>query len=129
MNKHTTDMTKLGIVVILGLVLFTIGVYSIGSSKNVFGSNITLYADFNDVSGLQAGNNVRFMGITVGSVKKVRILNDSTLRVTMTLISSVQENMKKNAMVSIGTNGLVGASLINIIPTDGTAAYVAIRHS
>lgn len=124
MSKHTTDMIKLGIFVILGFSLFIFGVYSIGSKKNMFGSNITVYADFKNVSGLQAGNNVRFMGINVGSVKQIDILNDTILRVKMHISSSVQKNMKKDALASIGTNGLVGASLINIVPGKNLATTI-----
>ena len=124
MSKHKTDMIKLGVFVILGLSLFIFGVYAIGSKKNMFGNNITVYADFQNVSGLQAGNNVRFMGINVGSVKDIEILDDTTLRVRMNVMTSVQKNMKKDALVSIGTDGLVGASLINIVPGKGQAPMI-----
>ena len=116
MNKYNADMIRLGLFVIVGTLLFIVGVYYVGNSKNIFGRNINLYADFKDVKGLQLGNNVRFMGINVGSVGSIVIENDTTIRVGMRVSKSIQRNVKKDAVASIGTNGLVGASLINITP-------------
>jgi len=124
MNKHNADMIRLGLFVIVATVLFILGVYYVGNSKNIFGRNITVYANFNDVRGLQAGNNVRFMGINVGSVSSIEIKYDTIIRVGMRISKSVQQNMKKDARVSIGTNGLVGASIINIKPGKNKMAMV-----
>lgn len=109
-------MIRLGLFVILATILFIMGVYYVGNSKNIFGRNIIVYADFKDVRGLQAGNNVRFMGINIGSVSSIEIKQDTIIRVGMRISKSVQQSVKKDALVSIGTNGLVGASLINISP-------------
>ena len=109
-------MVRLGLFVIIGTILFIAGVYYVGNSKNIFGKHLTVYADFKDVSGLQLGNNVRFMGINVGSVSNIEVKNDTIIRVSLRISKTIQENLKKDAQVSIGTNGLVGASLININP-------------
>ena len=116
MSKHNADMIRLGLFVIVATILFIMGVYYVGNSKNIFGRNIIVYADFKDVRGLQAGNNVRFMGINIGSVSSIEIKQDTIIRVGMRISKSVQQSVKKDALVSIGTNGLVGASLINISP-------------
>lgn len=124
MKKQSSDMIRLGLLVIIGSILFIAGVYYVGNSKNMFGSNITVYADFSNVRGLQIGNNVRFMGINVGSVSEINLKNDTTLRVSMRISKSVQKNLKKDALASIGTNGLVGASLININPGEKNLEYI-----
>ena len=49
------------------------------------------------------GNNVRRAGIDVGTVRRIRILNDSTVRVSLN--RGVRPFVKKNAVASIGTDG------------------------
>jgi phospholipid/cholesterol/gamma-HCH transport system substrate-binding protein len=116
MAKQTTNMIKLGVFVTIGLLLFVVGIYSLGNSKNLFGNTITIYSDFRNVNGLQPGNNVRFSGINVGSIEKISIINDTTLRVNMIIQEDVKSFIKKNAIASIGTDGLVGSALVNINP-------------
>ena len=116
MAKQTTNMIKLGVFVTVGALLFVAGIYSLGNSKNLFGNTITIYSDFRNVNGLQPGNNVRFSGINIGSIEKISIINDTTLRVNMIIQNDVKGFIKKNAIASIGTDGLVGSALVNINP-------------
>jgi phospholipid/cholesterol/gamma-HCH transport system substrate-binding protein len=66
------------------------------------------------VNGLRAGNNVNFAGIQVGTVKKVKILSDTLVEVTMAIDKKVKKFIMKNAEVAIGTEGLVGNKIVNI---------------
>lgn len=116
MAKQTTNMIKLGVFVTVGVLLFVVGIYALGNSKNLFGKTITIYSDFRNVNGLQPGNNVRFSGINVGSIDEISIINDTTLRVNMIIQDHVKGFIKKNAIASIGTDGLVGSAIVNINP-------------
>ena len=64
------------------------------------------------------GNNVRFTGIDVGTVKSVEIINDSTVNVTMLIENKVQAFIKKNSIAMVGTDGLMGNKLINILTSN-----------
>ena len=108
MAKTKTNNVKLGVFVTLAFIIFTYGVYRIGARKIFFTDTIVLFADFQQVKGLQAGNNVHFAGVKIGSVEDVSILNDSTLRVKMVVASSVENYLHKNALADIGSDGLVG---------------------
>jgi phospholipid/cholesterol/gamma-HCH transport system substrate-binding protein len=50
----------------------------------------------------------------VGTVEKIIIVNDSTLRVNMKIDESVKEHIKKDAIASIGSDGIVGDVVVNI---------------
>src|SRR3954464_12049095 len=76
---------RLGIFVISALTLLIIGIFWIGKQKHLFDPTFRLAAEFGAVSGLQVGNNVRFGGINVGTVDKINITNDTTIRVEMIL--------------------------------------------
>lgn len=119
MNTESQHKIKLGIFVIAGSLLLILGLYMIGKNKNIFGRTITITAYFDNISGLQPGNNVRYSGIDIGTVDGVRILNDSTIEVSMNIKDEMVEIVRMNSFASIGTDGLMGNKLINIDP--GTA--------
>jgi len=100
---------------VLGGLLFLIfTLYMIGKNRNLFGSTFTIKAVLSNVNGLVPGNNVRFKGIDVGTVKSITVANDTAIYVTMTIDQNMRPYIKKNAIASIGTDGLMGNKLINI---------------
>ena len=116
MEKSANQKIKLGVFVILGLVLFIAAVYFIGNKKNMFGQTSELTAVFNNVNGLQVGNNVRYSGINVGTVRAIEMENDTVIRVTMILQTKILQHIKKDAVAIISSDGLVGNMIININP-------------
>jgi phospholipid/cholesterol/gamma-HCH transport system substrate-binding protein len=127
MKDTPSQKYKLGIFVIISTLIVVISLYFIGSKQNLFGKNFKIHAIFKDVNGLQPGNNVRFSGINVGTVKKIEMINDTTIRVDMVIEEKMRQHLKKNAKAVIKTDGLVGSMTISIIPVPGNAAYIAPR--
>jgi phospholipid/cholesterol/gamma-HCH transport system substrate-binding protein len=115
---------KVGVFVLTGTGLLIIALYLIGAKQNFFGSTFELQAKFKTINGLMPGNNVRFTGIDVGTVKEVEIINDSTVNVIMVIEDKVQQFIKKNAIANVGTDGLMGNKLINITSSDENAKCV-----
>ena len=115
---------KVGIFVLTGTGLLIIALYLIGAKQNFFGSTFELQAKFKTINGLMPGNNIRFTGIDVGTVKEVEIINDSTVNVIMVIEDKVQKFIKKNAIANVGTDGLMGNKLINISSSDENAISV-----
>ena len=124
MEKTTSEKIRLGLFVIIGLSFFVIAIYFIGSKQQMFGKTDHLTAVFNNVGGLQLGNNVRFSGINIGSVREIKIINDTTINVDMQIEKSYFQYIKKDAIASIGSDGLVGSVIINIIPGKGNESNV-----
>jgi len=124
MSRKAIDNVKLGLFVLIGLFFLVISLYLIGKNRNLFGSTTAVSASFSNVQGLMAGNNVRFSGINVGTVRKVEILNDSLINVVMSIQNNARQYIRKNAIASVGTDGLMGNKLININPVAGTAAMI-----
>ncbi len=85
MKKETSNTLKVGIFVITGLALFIVAIYFIGENQNMFKKTFTISANFNNVSGLMQGNNVRYSGINIGTVKNITMVNDSTIKVDMNI--------------------------------------------
>ncbi len=124
MGKEKINTTKLGLFVTAAVILFTIAVYFIGSRQNLFAASFGISTTFQNVNGLQAGNNVRYSGIDIGVVDRIVIINDSTIRVEMMLEKKVQAFLKSDALASIGTDGLVGNMIVNINPGKGNGEVV-----
>lgn len=124
MEKTASQKIRLGLFVIIGLTLFVLTIYFIGSKQQMFGKTETLTAVFNNVAGLQLGNNVRYSGINVGTVRGIEIVNDTTINVEMQIDQTILPHIKKNAVATIGSDGLVGSVIINIIPGQGDALPV-----
>ena len=121
MGQETSKNIRVGAFVLAGTVLLIFSLYLIGAKQNLFGSTFELKSQFKNVNGLMPGNNVRFTGIDVGTVKSVEIINDSTVDVTMVIENKVQAFIKKNATAMVGTDGLMGNKLININSSNESA--------
>ncbi|MBI5372007.1 MAG: MCE family protein [Sphingobacteriales bacterium] len=117
MARQTVSNIKLGAFVIAGLLFLILLLYMIGKNENMFGNTFRLRAHFGNVQGLTAGNNVRYAGIQVGTVKKVNILNDTLIEVVMLIETKMKQYIRKNAVVAIGTDGLMGNRVLNISPS------------
>jgi phospholipid/cholesterol/gamma-HCH transport system substrate-binding protein len=124
METHTQKFKiRLGLFIAGGLALFVFAIFIIGKQKNLFNPVFKLYSTFYNVSGLQVGNNIRFSGITVGTVDRIRIINDSTVKVDMLVKKDVQKFIKSDCEVAIGSSGLIGDKLL-IITQGSTEAPV-----
>lgn len=116
MKKNTGYIWKLGMFVIIGLALLIITIYSIGKNKNLFGATFNLNTKFKNVSGLNIGNNVRFSGINIGTVKEIEFVSDTIVVVKMLIKDEVQQYIKTDALASIGSDGLMGDKILTISP-------------
>jgi phospholipid/cholesterol/gamma-HCH transport system substrate-binding protein len=117
MSKKTINNVKLGVFVLAGLLFLILLLYMIGKNRNLFGKSYTLRARFENVQGLVPGNNVRFAGIQAGTVKKIQIISDTVIEVSMYIDVDMKTVIRKNAVASIGTDGLVGNKVVNITPS------------
>ena len=124
MAKNTVNNVKLGVFVLSGLVFLVVLLYFIGSNRDLFGSTFVLKSRFENVYGLVPGNNVRFAGLNAGTVKKVEILNDTLIEVTMIIKTKLKDYIRNNAVATITTDGLVGNRMVTITPSKETAPLV-----
>ncbi|MFI0491048.1 MlaD family protein, partial [Flavobacterium sp.] len=119
MEKTTSQKIRLGFFVIIGLLLFILAIYFVGSKQKMFGKTNHLEAVFNNVNGLQLGNNVRYSGINVGTVLGIEMDNDTIIRVDMIIDKAIFPFIKKDAIATISSDGLVGNMIVNILPGKG----------
>jgi phospholipid/cholesterol/gamma-HCH transport system substrate-binding protein len=122
MDTHSQKFKiRLGLFVAGGLTLFVLTILIIGKQKNLFNPVFKLSSTFYNVSGLQVGNNIRFSGINVGTIDNINIINDSTVKVDMSIRKEVKQFIKSDSKVTIGSEGLIGDKLLVITQGSSTA--------
>jgi phospholipid/cholesterol/gamma-HCH transport system substrate-binding protein len=119
MKKTNVQKFNLGLFVIISTLILIAAVYFIGNKQNIFGKTFKISSVFNNANGLKLGNNVRYSGINVGTVKNITMINDTSICVDMVIQDKILKHIKKNAVATIGSDGLVGSMIINIIPGRG----------
>lgn len=124
MAKRTVNHIKLGVFIIAGIAFLVLILYVIGRNENLFGKTFVLKARFENVHGLMPGNNVRFGGINAGTVGRVDVLNDTLFEATLLVKTKFKKYIHNSATVNIGTDGLMGNKLINILPSKASAPLV-----
>ena len=112
-TKNTRAVT-VGIFIFLGLAIFIIGILTLGGQHKTFANLMSLSAVFDDVNGLQTGNNIWYSGVKVGVVKKISFYDAGKVVVDMSVDEQSQKYVHKDALAKIGTDGLIGNKIIVI---------------
>jgi phospholipid/cholesterol/gamma-HCH transport system substrate-binding protein len=115
MENHTPPFkARLGIFIVVGIAIFVVAIFIIGKQQHLFNPVFKITTNFSNISGLQAGNNIRFSGIEVGIVDNIKIINDSTVQVDMLVRRDVQQFIKADSYASISSSGIIGDKIIVI---------------
>jgi phospholipid/cholesterol/gamma-HCH transport system substrate-binding protein len=112
----TLANARLGIFIFLGSTLLVIGIFLLGNKDQLFASTFTIKTYFEKIEGLRSGASVRFGGIDVGAVKDIKITDDASGRVevSMRIKTEIKRFIRKNSIASIETEGLVGNKIVMI---------------
>jgi phospholipid/cholesterol/gamma-HCH transport system substrate-binding protein len=103
-----------GIFLALGLVVFILGVFTLGGQQKTFVKNVHISSVFSDVAGLKKGNNVWFSGVKVGTISNVKFIGASQVQVYMNIDEATQQYIHRNAGAKISSDGLIGNKIIVI---------------
>lgn len=107
-----------GIFIVVGLGFLIGGILTIGNLRSTFQKKMTITSYFEDVNGLQTGNNIWFSGVKIGTVKAIEICGKSQVKVTLNINIESQQFIHKDSKVKIGTDGLIGNKIIIIYGGD-----------
>ena len=116
MEKNPGTAWKLGMFAIIGMALLIAALFYVGQQKNLFGQTFHLKVRFTNVAGLHEGNNVRLGGIDIGTVQAIRLISDTSVMVDMSVKSEIRKFIRKDATITIGSEGLMGDKVLVIIP-------------
>src|SRR3984957_16568364 len=107
---------RVGIFIIITLAVFCVAVFLIGSRESMFRASYKVRADFDNVSGLDEGADVRIGGIRKGSVKNIQLPKDPNGKVVvlMDLAKETHSIVRKDSVASIKSEGMLGDKFVEI---------------
>lgn len=120
-NKRTVIV---GLFVTVGLLILLVGVFTLGGQKKTFVPSINVQAVFDNVNGLQKGDNVWFSGVKVGTVKTIQFNGNSQIKVTLHIERKAQEFIRKDAKAKVGAEGFIGNKLVVIYGGTPEAGHI-----
>jgi phospholipid/cholesterol/gamma-HCH transport system substrate-binding protein len=103
-----------GIFIAIGLLIFLLSIFTLGSQKKTFVKSFTLNVIFDNIQGLKKGNNVWFSGVKIGTIKKIEFFGTSQVKIYMSIEEDVHQYIHKDAGASISADGLIGNKIVVI---------------
>ena len=70
-ESHTKYTVIVGLFVFAGLLLLVLGIFMVGNIHDTFKRKIEIISIFDDVNGLEKGNNIWFSGVKIGTVNSL----------------------------------------------------------
>src|SRR3984885_9288990 len=107
---------RLGAFIVVTLAILVAGIFVIGGKQYLFSSTYQLRSQFENVEGLDAGADVRLGGVHSGTVRDIVLPHKPGEKVTvvMDLGKSTHQIIKKDSVVTIETEGLLGNQYLAI---------------
>lgn len=111
--KWTTEAKVGGAFTIIGIALFIAGILFVGRIDIWAKPQMTITGDFEQVNGLKNGNQVKYSGVTIGTVSDIEITPRGVV-VKMKIDESTQ--IPSDSTFSLGADGFLGDKYIQISP-------------
>jgi phospholipid/cholesterol/gamma-HCH transport system substrate-binding protein len=116
MYASRTTQFLVGLFALAGLTALAFLSFRLGKLELFSPPSYVIYANFDNVSGLKAGDNVEIAGVAVGKVLSITLKEDRA-RVQMRIDRGVQ--IDEDAIAAIRTRGLIGDKYVAISPGPG----------
>lgn len=116
-QKQNWANLKVGIVVLVGLVIFVFMVSTVGTEQNIFSSTYSLKLFLPNVQGLVEGAMVTLGGLKVGFVSHMDFVSRDTVNgveVTVKVLDKYRSTITVSSVAQIKTIGLLGDKYIDI---------------
>lgn len=115
---------KVGIFTLAALALFAFIVVELTGLSWGMSGNYPLHVAFGNVTGLRPGNLVKYAGVDIGRVE--RIVAQQNGAVVELMIEQGNE-IPKNALITIGADGIMGEKFISVLPPSGTVSAATLQ--
>lgn len=103
-----------GVFVFLGFSFLIAGTLMVGNLHETFTNKMEIVTHFDDVGGLQKGNNVWFSGVKIGTVSSLDFHGKSQVEVRLKFDKKAQKYIRKDAKVKLSSDGLIGNKILVI---------------
>ena len=109
-------MALVGGFVLLGLLVFALGLFLIGDRRMLFAQHFEIGTTFGKVTGLVVGTPVRLAGLTAGEVIEIGVPSRPSERflVRMRVREDLRALVRTDTVATIQTDGIVGNAFIQL---------------
>lgn len=104
-----------GIFVLLGTAFLIAGILLVGNLHDIFTRKIEIVSVFDDVGGLQEGNNVWFSGVKVGTVSELSFCDGSQVKAKIQIETKARNFIHRDAKVKLSSDGFIGNKILIIV--------------
>ena len=111
MYASRTTQFIVGIFALLGIAALAVLSLRLGRIELLPEPGYTIYANFDNISGLKKGDRVEIAGVQIGKVTSIA-LNQDRARIAMHLNSEVK--VDDEAIAAIKTSGIIGDKYVSI---------------
>ena len=111
---------KTAILVLSGILMFIVG-FSYLNSNNIFSSDRTFFAIYDDIEGVSVGTPVTVSGFNVGSIQDISFYQNS-MDILVKFRVENKVKFSKNSLAQIYETGLIGGKALAILPNNGPLA-------
>ncbi len=115
----------IGVFILLGLVILVTAVFTIGTQQQAFVKTVEIKVIFEDVSGLQPGNNVWLSGVKIGTVKKMSFRENAAVEIIMSVDKAADLHIPKDAKAKISSDGFIGNKIVIIYGGTPQAQHIS----
>ena len=127
MNESSTKRNIIvGCFVFIGLMFLTVGILLIGDLHKTFERKIEVVSLFDDVAGLQKGNNVWLSGIKVGMVSEIGFYGNSKVKVKILIDEKAKTFIPSDSKVKLSSDGLIGNRILVIYGGSENAGKITV---
>ena len=109
-------LAAVGAFVILGLLLFGVGLFLIGDRRMLFDDTFDVHAEFSRVAGLENGAIVRVAGMNAGEVEAIQLpaSPSAKFRARLRVRRDLHPLIRLDSVASIQNDGLVGNKFVQV---------------
>lgn len=120
-KKHSVIV---GAFVLAGVLLLVVAIFMVGDVHDTFKRKIELVTVFDDVNGLEEGNNIWFSGVKIGTVSSLVFSGKAQVAVGIKIDSKHRNFIHKDSKVRISADGLIGNKILVIFGGSSNTAAV-----
>jgi len=118
---------RVGITVILAGLVLALLLFLMSNTAGFFPKRITLKSYFDNAEGLRLGAPVRLMGVDIGNVTQISIVNQRDKQITpvevlMKVSTKYSSSLRRDSVTSLDTAGVLGETYLDIDSTQAVGA-------
>lgn len=114
MESSNRRIIIVGLFIFIGILILTGGIFIVGNIRKTFEKRVELVSIFDDISGLQTGNNVWLSGVKIGTVGPLAFSKNSKVKVRIFIEDKAKQYIPIDAKVKITSDGFIGNKILVI---------------